>query len=178
MYRVHCTPPTCRCTRPAPRRTLEGVRPPGEARTACESPYLPRSCSSTSRPKRVNHNSERYQIWHEQEREVLNRAPWRRAPQDQPQWRSHRPHNRPRWASGWHTGPPPRRAAAGGTEPWSQLKGNMYICSLWVQLIQLICEIQQHFSFFTFSLIFYVTEVALSMPCLPAMLPAILLLVT
>ena len=77
MYRVHCTPPTCRCTRPGPRRTLEGVRPPGEARTACESPYLPRSCSSTSRPKRVNHNSERYQIWHEQEREVLNRAPWR-----------------------------------------------------------------------------------------------------
>ena len=46
------------------------------------------------------------------------------------------------------------------------------------ELIQLICETQQHFSFFTFSLIFYVTEVALSMLCLPEMLPAILLLVT
>ena len=47
-----------------------------------------------------------------------------------------------------------------------------------IELQQLIYEIQQHFSLFTFSLIFYVTEVALSMPCLPEMLLAILPLVT
>ena len=51
-------------------------------------------------------------------------------------------------------------------------------CAIVIELIQLICETQQQFSFFTFSLIFYVTEVALSMPCLPEMLLAILPLVT
>ena len=40
-----------------------------------------------------------------------------------------------------------------------------------IELQQLIYEIQQHFSLFTFSLIFYVTEVALSMPCLPPNAP-------
>ena len=40
-----------------------------------------------------------------------------------------------------------------------------------IDLQQMICETQQHFSFFTFSLIFYVTEVALSMPCLPPNAP-------